>query len=84
MNKLIAQINALGHEISAAEMRGDDAAVIHLCREKIGLHRRLLWRRRMIRALLRVAARAGVCAESDTGDPRITGGGSERSAKVKR
>jgi len=51
MNGLIAEINALGHEISAAELDGDDDLVIRLCREKIALHRRLLWRRRMIRAL---------------------------------
>jgi len=52
MKKLIAEINALSHEISQAELVGDDALVIGLCREKIGLHRRLLWRRRMILALV--------------------------------
>jgi hypothetical protein len=46
MNRLIAEINALGHEISQAELVGNDVGVIRLLREKIGLHRVLLRRRR--------------------------------------
>jgi len=51
MNEIIAEINALSHEISGAELSGDDAAAIRLLRAKIKLHRALLRRRRMIRVL---------------------------------